>query len=679
MPLDVIESRSAAIRTVQGGTGTMKLLSEELRESRSSAVIILERVDGNRKIRGYISYKNGAVVEALFKTEEQDGSIASVQGREALKNVWHEALNRMSRLRVYNIAGQETQRDESKRVTVQHEMMKRFKKVKVPGPAVTGMSPETRSPSEQEVAMADGAVDSAARPAAAAETPPLSANLKKGREKNVGADFNHSAAVPEEGQLQKGKRQQKDRNQGRKQAQEKTGGASAANGYDDVYTVVFGSEGNYPGVCPECGSGLKEGSCPRCGYIGSTDGPNASGLNPSLSFSNYVVGPGNKFPYAASMSIVELEGGNYNPLYVHAPPGLGKTHLLNAIGNLYVSRHPGSRVMYTGGERFSEEIDEFLRGRRKDTSIRRYRNLDMLLFDDIQFLAGKDRAQEEFLAILNAILGNDCRVICAGDRPIKEIRGLDSQISSRLESGLIVDIRPPDLETRMKILDLRIKEENYAIPAPVVKFIAESFEENVRELTGALNRVVAYSALMRLPPSIDMARRILRSGQQEQKGERKEHVDLKPGHGYLIEEDRPDLCHLLVQERISDKWAALDITRMNPTRLRSKYPGLERARIVWLTDRESEKEIALVPSLEKIEYEIKNFMEEKSRAGLHVIVNIDDIQYVISNTNFEGTVRLLRRMIDEMSERNSLLLVSVGKDTLGKQEMAILERELDVI
>ena len=680
MQLDSDRSRTNAIRTVSGGADSMKTLSDELKKGRHSAVIILERSEGREKIRGYISFKNGSVSEALYKKSLPEGTVEAKQGREALKNVWHEALNKMSKLRVYYIPGQEAGPAVEPSVPEHTERQKKFKKLKDRAADRTVVSPK------ESIARGAGTIGreasgnegettyswSGTEAADAGED--VSGAIRQKPDKRIDGAITSSMKVE---QIGKGPAED-DRRRAKKQSGSGGNYSEVQGDYDGVYSLVFGAEKTVNGssLCPSCNGRMSGGICSSCGY--SSRNAVHSGLNPSMQFSNYVVGPGNKFPYAASLSIASGEEENYNPLYVYSASGLGKTHLLNAIGNRFVSQNRGAHVFYTGAERFCDEVAESRRSGGRDSAVKRYSNLDLFLLDDIQFLAGKEEAQAEFLAVMSSMLKEGKHVVCASDRLPKEIKGLDGQIASRLESGLIVDIRRPDFEMRERILDMKIKQENYSVPAAVVKFIAESFEENIRELTGALNRIVAYSVLMKLPPSVEIAKRIVH-GSQEQKKENREHVELKSGHGYLIEEDRPDLCHLLVQEKLSENWAALDITRMNPSRLRNKYPGLANARVVWLTDRESEKETTLVPSLEKIEYEIKSFLEEYSRAGVQVIVNIDDLQYVISNTNFEGTVRLIRRMMDEMSERNSLLLVSVGRETLGRQELAILEREMDAI
>ncbi len=698
MQSDSDRARHSAIMTIQGGADTMKKLSKEIKDGKSSAVVILERSTGPEKVHGYISYKSGAIVEALFKVSGPDGTLDSKQGRDALKKVWHEALDPKSRLRVYRISPKDSAAGGVEGTEMNQTSSRKFKKVRaaqVPAPGTASVKDSSNAVKEELKDSADdgsavgqaGSEEAAMKVTDAAEhdsvietsviAPEFSGTRTPGHVSDADGE---KPEAPESMEPQFSSRtQQKERARGGNQNDAKQHAGQSVSDYDEVYGLIFGWQKGQEMPCPDCGSKMTGRTCDACGHTLTGPDVRSIGLNPSMLFSNYVVGPGNKFSYAASVSISEQRDDNYNPLYIFAPAGFGKTHLLNAIGNMFISQRPEARVMYVGAERFCEEVHESSTAGRREALLRRFRGLDLLLFDDAQFLSGKDDAQEEFFSIINAMLKKNMRVVCAGDRTPKEIGSLDSQISTRLESGLMVDIRPPDLETRVKILDMKIREENYVIPRDVVRFIAETFEDNVRELTGALNRVVAYSALMKLQPTVDMVKRMLRGTGQEQKKEGEQRFELKPGHGYLIEEDRPDLCHLLLQEKIAEKWAALDITRVNPSRLRGKYPGLEKARVIWLTDRISEKEATLEPSLEKIEYEIKGFIDNNCRGGGRVVVNIDDLQYVISNTNFEGTVRLLRRMLDEMSERNSLLIVSVGKDTLGKQEIAILEREMELL
>lgn len=675
----------------------MKELSREMKEAGGSAIIVLEHESKGRAFRGYISFKNGMIVEALYKESARNGASSSKSGKEALMRVWKEALDPEVKVKVYDVAPADGRESVSKSrdVMAAGASVRKVKKIRSKPQEDTTLV-QVRSWKEEGYNTGDLEQKIEAGDAQSfrlymeydAKIKRLK-NLESALEglKGAGydADYSRLAKIVREPQrvselelgialLRKKTESRKERGGRRREELQEL-----PSDYDEVYSVVFGAEKTRPadGRCPNCGAKVNSAFCDICGHSVLHDTSAGSGLSPGLSFNNFIVGPSNKFAYAACVSIANASPDQYNPLFLYSQTGLGKTHLLNAIGNHVRMERKDASVLFLGADRFVDEL--YSKRENIESYLSSLRKLDMLLLDDIQFMAGKEEAQGHLLGLIVSMLRNGKNIIIAGDRQPKDIQGLESQLASRLESGLLVDMRQPDLEMRTKILEMKIREEGYQMPQAVIKYIAETVEDNIRELTGSLNRVVAYSTLMKIAPTVETAKRILRSSPQEQRKDKSGRIELRPGHGYIIEEDRASLCHMLVQEKLQENWTALDISRVNPTRLRTKFPGLDRARVVWLTDRESDKEITLQPSLEKIEYEIKGFMESASRGNGSAIVNIDDLQYVISNTNFEGTVRLLRRMADEMSERNSVLIISVGKETLAKQEIAILERELELI
>lgn len=677
----------------------MKELAREMKDGGQSAIIVLECDGDEGAFRGYISFRNGEIVEALYKENPKDGSWHSKSGREALKRVWKEALNQSAKVKVYSLGtdGEDnggSQATESMQSGFAQKKMKKLQKEDTEDPAVA----QVRAWRDEGYSV-DDLIDKFAAGEQTALRTYMEYDAKIKRLKNLenaldglqgkgfDQDYARLSSIVKDprkvAELELGVGLLKRKVESRKHSQQPgqlVAITQTASDYDDVFSVVFGSDRMRPpdGRCPNCGAKMTLTVCDICGFvIGQETGP-GPGLNPSMNFGNFVVGASNKFAYAACVSIANASPDQYNPLYVYSAPGLGKTHLLNAVGNHLRSERKNTSVLYLGTDRFVDELSGSKR-EKADGYIASLRKLDVLLLDDIQLIAGKEEAQNQLLALVNSMLSEGKNVLVSGDRPPKDVRGLDMQLTSRFESGLMVDMRPPDPDMRMKILEMKVREEKYQMPQTVLKYIAETVDDNIRELTGSLNRVIAYSTLMKLPPTVESAKRILRTNQLEQRKESRGRIELRPGHGYIIEEDRASMCHILVQEKLQENWTALDISRVNPSRLRAKFPGLEKARVVWLTDRESDREITLQPSLEKIEYEIKGFMESASRGSGNAIVNIDDLQYVVSNTNFEGTVRLLRRMVDEMSERNSVLIISVGKETLAKQEIAILERELELI
>ena len=226
-------------------------------------------------------------------------------------------------------------------------------------------------------------------------------------------------------------------------------------------------------------------------------------LIPHYTFDTFIVGGSNRLPHAAALSVAEHPGESFNPLFIHGGVGLGKTHLLHAIGNLVVSRH--SRVLYVSSETFTNDFINSIRNQTTDDFRAKYRQVDILLVDDIQFIAGKESTQEEFFHTFNTLHAFKRQIVMSSDRPPQAIATLEERLSSRFEWGLIADIQPPDLETRIAILLFKIERHPQVIPGEVLDLIAHKFQQNIRELEGALNRVIAYAKLSRSAITLDLA------------------------------------------------------------------------------------------------------------------------------------------------------------------------------
>jgi chromosomal replication initiator protein len=232
-------------------------------------------------------------------------------------------------------------------------------------------------------------------------------------------------------------------------------------------------------------------------------------LNSRYAFANFIVGSANRLAHAASLSVAERPGHAYNPLFLYGGVGLGKTHLMHAIGNAVVVRFPRKKVVYATSEKFTNEFITSIQQGRIDDFRNRYRKIDLLLVDDIQFIADKERTQEEFFHTFNAIHEDGKQIVISSDRPPKAIASLEERLRSRFEWGLIADLTQPDLETRIAILRAKAEEQAVPIGSDVIEFIARKVVSNIRELEGALNRIVAYSSMGAMPISIELAQAVL--------------------------------------------------------------------------------------------------------------------------------------------------------------------------
>lgn len=232
-------------------------------------------------------------------------------------------------------------------------------------------------------------------------------------------------------------------------------------------------------------------------------------LNPKYAFENFIVGQSNQLAHAASLAAATSPGQAYNPLFIYGDVGLGKTHLMHAVGHYVARQSPTLVIEYISTEAFANQMITAIREDRMPAFRARYRTVDLLLVDDIQFLSGKERTQEEFFHTFNALHESSRQLIISSDRPPKDILTLESRLRSRFSSGLITDIQPPDLETRIAILRMNGEQRNTPVPDDVLAFIAGQVTSNIRELEGALMRVVAYASLNALPVDCETARRAL--------------------------------------------------------------------------------------------------------------------------------------------------------------------------
>lgn len=232
-------------------------------------------------------------------------------------------------------------------------------------------------------------------------------------------------------------------------------------------------------------------------------------LNPKYTFRNFVVGAGNQFAHAACMAVAEQPGHTYNPLFIYGGVGLGKTHLLNAIGN-HVAEKSDLRIAYLTTEQFTNEVINSIRYDKMMDLRKRYRHIDMLMIDDIQFLVGKERTQEEFFHTFNALYEGHKQIVLSSDRFPKDMPDIEERLRSRFEWGLIADLQPPDVETRIAILRKKSEDEGVKLPEDVIQFLSTTMKSNIRELEGSLVRLGAYASLTGQVITLDLAKNVLR-------------------------------------------------------------------------------------------------------------------------------------------------------------------------
>ena len=235
------------------------------------------------------------------------------------------------------------------------------------------------------------------------------------------------------------------------------------------------------------------------------------GLNNKYTFDNFIVGSGNELAYAACQAIAQSPGKKYNPLFLHGGVGIGKTHIVQAVGNAILEHTPKAHVVYISTEQFVQEFLDAIRFKKNTDFAGYYRSADVLIVDDIQFIAGKEKTQEEFFHTFNALHQANKQIIISSDKPPKDIPTLEERLKSRFTWGMSIDMQIPDFETRCAIVQIKASDKNFELPHDVVEFLASHIQTNIRELEGTLNQLIAFSEMRNLQPSIELAKSVLGS------------------------------------------------------------------------------------------------------------------------------------------------------------------------
>lgn len=455
--------------------------------------------------------------------------------------------------------------------------------------------------------------------------------------------------------------------------------------------------------CSVCGGDMKGlDECPTCGAVRkdmkSSDSVRLdillktrdTGLIPKFTFENFVVGENNRFSQSAALAVAKADTISYNPLLICSGVGLGKTHIINAIGNYVAEHKKDKKILYITTEKFIQEFMEATKSNKMKAFRDKYRKIDLILLDDIQFIAGQEAVQDELFHTFNALHKDEKQIVMTSDQPLRDIPGIKERLVSRFESGLPTDMQSPDLETRMNILRKKAEAVDFEIGDDVLKIISKTHVSNVRSLEGALNKIIAYCNLMKASPTTSVAMEVItdeskKAGKSEAKTKPEEKdIDifkdkiesdrLKISHSYLIEEDRPQQCFELFVETLDLGFNGMCISRTNPRRLMGDFDFGE-AELFWLTDRDSSGIETIEPALEKIIYKIEDLLN----TGKKGVLLIDGLEYLVSNTSFDAVLRFLRRLIDDISESNSIFLMSLTPGTLDPKDLMVLEREMEVL
>ncbi len=404
-----------------------------------------------------------------------------------------------------------------------------------------------------------------------------------------------------------------------------------------------------------------------------------SGVRPRFTFDNFIVGDSNRFAHAACQAIAEGAVEPYNPLLLVGTPGLGKTHLLHAIGNRTLERNPGARVRFVTATRLWSEIQAADRDDEIPELRYALRSIDLLLLDDVQDVEGRKRVQEELFEIFEEFRGQGKPLVMVVDRYPSGMQGVDARLRSRFESGLVVDIRAPDPDIRRAFVVFQLVRQEVGFSADLPDFLAERFTVGMRDLEGGVNRVLAFAKVMKRPLDVATARDALGGHREEaEPGETSTAKpsrlpDLMPGRCYIFEERKAEIAYKAFSQKVA-RIRGLLICRTNPGRIRNKH-GLEGAEVYWLTDKQDSEERTVEPVLERILHRMESFMV----SGGQGILMLEGLEFLKSSNSFEAVMKFLRRLVDEIAESEFILVLALNPSTWEERQLRTVEGEAEVV
>lgn len=281
-----------------------------------------------------------------------------------------------------------------------------------------------------------------------------------------------------------------------------------------AFDIVFAQKSDVPNETKnDINNNIEDSLLDKKAVESLTEKKSEANINQNYTFDNFVVGENNNFAHAYALAVAESPSEMYNPLFIYGGPGLGKTHLMHSIGNFILDKNPSAKIRCVTSEVFTNEVINAIRSESQSSIVEfrdKYRNLDVLLIDDIQFVIGKERSQEEFFHTFNTLKESNKQIVISSDKPPKDMSTLEERLRSRFEMGLTVDISAPDYETRMAILSKKAETMNYNISADIIEYIASNITSNIRELEGALTKIVAFSRVSKKPVDVDFAKEVLK-------------------------------------------------------------------------------------------------------------------------------------------------------------------------